>query len=570
MTNRVIKEQGPYLDFTKTKPGLCLVPNQEYLLSVRIKLDRADGTLDGEPTTCKTSGGDEGCPQFATKIKMLDDRHLNSWKARMNQYDVPNYGEWGDWHDTITFTEDELNPTNPYSVLYIDRVDPGVDISIDSIRISNPTELAYPDPEDVCGELVINGDAEVRKWIRTHDVDINYLIIQAILSFLIHCSASHHTCHTCTLKQADDMNPFPMQSTSGSTPIFVKTENGNNYFHLPNRVDSGSSIDSHLNVECLEQGATYQASVKVRIRSEFDQQFYFYFRYLLPGTENDWSSYRYLNCPPQKWDDGWVTCSGNFIVNELLANSEKVRARMYFSGSRNIDVDVDYDDFSIQYVKGRVDKLVVDAEDAQCWGEGADIHIGTSVYYSYESDSRVPNGYNTVISEITSSGNTLELTLAESPFIPIVTATEDEDYAAEVALLSRNVKIESDTDELENKGAYLQVLHTPDTAQLIKGVEFENMGRGGELDRYPVHFLYSGSIQGTEISWSSIHGSNLRCIAIEGTGNVTVSLNVAYKNKGHCIYLGYESQDNTIERNFVSDTNSVSSSDKVDKENVSS
>ena len=155
-------EQGPYLDFTRTKPGSCLIPGQKYLLSVRIKLDRADGTLDGQPTACKNSPDSEFCPRFGTKIRMSDKTHLSRVKARLSNHDSPNYGEWYDWNDVIVFDEDELNPNNPYSVLYIDSVDPGVDISIDTFRISLPTRNSYPDPDDLCGELVINGDAEVR------------------------------------------------------------------------------------------------------------------------------------------------------------------------------------------------------------------------------------------------------------------------------------------------------------------------------------------------------------------------------------------------------------------------
>jgi hypothetical protein len=45
--------QGPLLDLTPMMPHLCLVPNQKYLLTARIKLDKADGSEHGLPTTCK-------------------------------------------------------------------------------------------------------------------------------------------------------------------------------------------------------------------------------------------------------------------------------------------------------------------------------------------------------------------------------------------------------------------------------------------------------------------------------------------------------------------------------------
>ena len=61
-----------------------------------------------------------------------------------------------------TYNEDDLNPTNPYSLLHIYHAELGVDISLDSFRLSLPSEASFPDQNDLCGELIVNGDAEVR------------------------------------------------------------------------------------------------------------------------------------------------------------------------------------------------------------------------------------------------------------------------------------------------------------------------------------------------------------------------------------------------------------------------
>jgi len=50
---RKAKWQGPLLDLTPMMPHRCLVPNQKYLLTARIKLDKADRSDHGRPTTCK-------------------------------------------------------------------------------------------------------------------------------------------------------------------------------------------------------------------------------------------------------------------------------------------------------------------------------------------------------------------------------------------------------------------------------------------------------------------------------------------------------------------------------------
>lgn len=58
VTNRGAAEQGPMIDITPIKPQMCLEPDRDYLFSVRIKLDRADGSKVGEPTYCKTGSPD--------------------------------------------------------------------------------------------------------------------------------------------------------------------------------------------------------------------------------------------------------------------------------------------------------------------------------------------------------------------------------------------------------------------------------------------------------------------------------------------------------------------------------
>lgn len=190
-------------------------------------------------------------------------------------------------------------------------------------------------------------------------------------------------------------------------------------------------------------------------------------------------------------------------------------------------------------------------DDAKCWGVGSEIHVGTSVYYSFASYG---NSYNAVIESISDNNDgTSSLGLAIDSRIPIISKSEDDDFAADIALVSRNFKVISGTEETQ-KGAYLQVLHTPDIAQIIEGVEFDGMGRSGEVDRYPLQLLYSGSVEGTKIDKNTILRSNMRCISIQGTGNATVSNNIAVRNSGHCIYVGYESQDNLIQGNFVSHT----------------
>ena len=224
--------------------------------------------------------------------------------------------------------------------------------------------------------------------------------------------------------------------------------------------------------------------------------------------------------------------------------------RFVFHKKEDID-DVDFDDISISYHKGYVDSLVVSSNAASCWGSGSELHIGTSTYFN--TYTLKANGYNSVIdSTKDNSDGTLNIKLGDIPILPILSATDSLELKADVALLSRNIKIYGAEDE-ENKGVYVQIIHTPKVSQLISGVDFFNMGRQSESDRFSIQLLYSGSLEGTIISKNSFH-DNWRCIVIEGTSNVTISNNVGYRNNGHCILIGSQSQDNIIEKNFISET----------------
>ncbi len=122
--------------------------------------------------------------------------------------------------------------------------------------------------------------------------------------------------------------------------------------------------------------------------------------------------------------------------------------------------------------------------------------------------------------------------------------------------------MESDT-HFTSIGAYLQVLHTLNVQQKIVGVQFINMGRRSEDDRFGLQILYSGSLEGTTISMNSFYKSNYRCIVIEGSANITVSDNVGVNNVGHCIYTGPRARDNIIRNNYVSDTMAISWNERV-------
>ena len=72
----------------------------------------------------------------------------------------------------------------------------------------------------------------------------------------------------------------------------------------------------------------------------------------------------------------------------------------------------------------------------------------------------------------------------------------------------------------------------------IQGVEFKQMGQGGRLGHYPIHFhIARQTPANTYVKDSSINESMTRWIVLHSTLGVIVQGNVGYKSIGHGFYL---------------------------------
>jgi cell migration-inducing and hyaluronan-binding protein len=75
-------------------------------------------------------------------------------------------------------------------------------------------------------------------------------------------------------------------------------------------------------------------------------------------------------------------------------------------------------------------------------------------------------------------------------------------------------------------------------AVYITGVEFKQMGQGGRLAHYPIHFhMARKTPYETTIAGNSINESMTRWIVLHSTSGVRVANNVGYKSIGHGFYL---------------------------------
>ena len=269
-------------------------------------------------------------------------------------------------------------------------------------------------------------------------------------------------------------------------------EDGNKYWKQVRRHNYRSSVRFVFpNLACLEKGVTYVVSSRVRLHYSDgfvggSESYYWYISYINDNDGVHWDrrEQTVLECPAQTIDDGWVTCSGLFMVDEVISDRNDLYIAMSLRNTRDGHrYELDFDDISFRYHKGYVHELVVDSDDISCWGSGSDVHVTSASYYNMWN-SRKTNGFvSQIINVIDNGDGTANLQLSESAALPIISQEDNYDYAVEVVLLSRNILIKGDSDENE-KGGYVQVLRTPEISQKINGIEFVNMGRKTEEDRF--------------------------------------------------------------------------------------
>ncbi|MGA3210929.1 MAG: hypothetical protein ABSD20_06440 [Terriglobales bacterium] len=116
------------------------------------------------------------------------------------------------------------------------------------------------------------------------------------------------------------------------------------------------------------------------------------------------------------------------------------------------------------------------------------------------------------------------------------------DSRAAVGLLSRSIRIVSDGG---SPGAPFTGYFGGHTlvrqgfmSYQIQGVEFYQLGQGGAIRHYPVHFhMARQSPADTYVKDSSVWDSMTRWMTIHATQGVTLARNVGYKSIGHGFYL---------------------------------
>ncbi len=191
---------------------------------------------------------------------------------------------------------------------------------MDEFQFELPSPKSYAPVYDPCLELVVNGDAEDadgRGW--------------------------HH--YPMWTHRSDKWIPTILEETVDGGAV-------NKYWHIGNRYWHGDSLRFHVNHQCFMQGSTYTASLRARFTGKANVSRYWF---EIKGAAT--GGYRYnkpIYCPPQSAADGWVTCSGDFVVDEnydFISPPEILFVTQDENDSTGY-VDWDFDDVSIRFKSG--------------------------------------------------------------------------------------------------------------------------------------------------------------------------------------------------------------------------
>jgi len=111
------------------------------------------------------------------------------------------------------------------------------------------------------------------------------------------------------------------------------------------------------------------------------------------------------------------------------------------------------------------------------------------------------------------------------------------DERGEVAMLSRNIKIQASEDAAKSYfGGHIMAM--AGSKMHVEGIELNRMGQNMHLARYPIHWHLVGDAgKGQYVKNASIHDTYNRCVTVHGTNDVRVENNVTYNIVGHCFFL---------------------------------
>jgi cell migration-inducing and hyaluronan-binding protein len=168
----------------------------------------------------------------------------------------------------------------------------------------------------------------------------------------------------------------------------------------------------------------------------------------------------------------------------------------------------------------------IEVLNAAGWRVGDEIVLASTDYDPRQAERRT-------IAALRGNKITLDKKLDYMHFGKI---TFDVDERGEVALLTRNIKIQASADaEQSYFGGHIMAM--PSSKMYVEGVELNRMGQHLTKARYPIHWHLVGEGKGQYIRNAAIHDTFNRCVTVHGTHNLRVENNVTYNTVGHCFFV---------------------------------
>jgi hypothetical protein len=185
-----------------------------------------------------------------------------------------------------------------------------------------------------------------------------------------------------------------------------------------------------------------------------------------------------VDCQESSDGQQWLSCDGVLTVPEGRVFDDDLVHRIYFDANPGVNYDID--NISIESLGGPTDSIIVEDSVKDKWAVGAEVLITS--HTNRWDDEQVRT-----ITSIQDAEETGYVTLGlDSSIRNPITMKDSPIYAVEVAILSRNIRIQGANDDVNDPrhGGHLIIFHTPGGGQQIEGVEMRNMGQQGLLGRY--------------------------------------------------------------------------------------
>jgi hypothetical protein len=168
----------------------------------------------------------------------------------------------------------------------------------------------------------------------------------------------------------------------------------------------------------------------------------------------------------------------------------------------------------------------IEVLDASQWRAGDEIVLASTDFNPRQAERRTITRVN---------GNTISFA-APLEYMHYGEITFGVDERGEVALLTRNIKVQASQDAAESYfGGHIMAM--AGSRAYVDGVELNRMGQHLTLARYPIHWHLIGEGAGQYVRNTAIHDTYSRCVTVHGTHNLRVENNVTYNTVGHCFFI---------------------------------